>query len=198
MRRRLVGGYYLIVNPAKRECLDPARFGEGTKFHNLLGGGHSSLALKYLISDSGPGWWVGDPVILAADDTGPPNLAGLVTTTPTAPHRNLYFQAREEFTDISYRALDLICHSQTVAADLALLATRFNRLLLDLGTALDQYGLRPLELALEQAVGRPWRKAYNIAAAESPDWRPLPRVDWPKPANSGAAHSAMRTESGSD
>jgi hypothetical protein len=170
--------YYLIVNPAKREYLDPDRFGWGTKFHNLLEGGPCTLALKYLIADDSIGWWVGDPVVLAGDDTGRPNPAGLVTATTNDPSRNLYFQAQQEFTDISYRALALLARNPKIAADLADSAARDTRLLLDLGAVLDEYGTRALEIALERTVGRPWRKAHNKAAAERQDWRPLPRIGW--------------------
>ena len=171
-----MGVYYLIVNPAKRQYLDPCRFGEGIKFHNLLGGGHSTLALKYLITEDRAGWWVGDPVILAADDTGRPNPGGLITTTLEKPDRNLYFQAREEFADISYRAIALIAGTQTVADELAEKAADDSGFLLDLGTTLEQYDPKPLEFALEHAVGRPWRKAYQKAINDHPSWVPLPRV----------------------
>jgi hypothetical protein len=172
-----VGVYYLIVNPAKREYIDPTRFGEGVKFVNLLGGGHCTLALKFLIADSCAGWWVGSPVILAADDTGPPNPSGLITTTPSSPARNLYFQAREEFIDISYRALALIARMEKVAVELADRAADDRRLLLDLGAVAEQYSLKPLELALERVVGRPWRKAYHKAMSEVQGWVPLPPID---------------------
>jgi hypothetical protein len=173
-----MGVFYLIVNPAKKEYLDPYRFGQGAKFVNLLGGGPLTFAVKQLIADSGPGWWVGDPIILAADDIGPPNPGRLVTNTPTIPHRNLNAQAREEFTDISYRVLALIGHSPEITAELAKMAVRKSDLLLDLGVVIEEYGIRPLEIALERVVGRPWRKAHNKAAAESPSWRPLPRIGW--------------------
>ena len=80
-----LGVHYLIVNPAKGEYLDPTRFGSGAKFNNLLIGGPCDLALKYLIADTGPGWWVGDPVVLAADDTGGPTQAD--SSPPRRPTR---------------------------------------------------------------------------------------------------------------
>jgi hypothetical protein len=166
------------VNPAKREYLDPGRFGSGAKFNNLLVGETCDLAIKYLIAETSAGWWVGDPVVLAADDTGLPNPAGLKTATPADPGRNLYFQARQEFTDISYRALAFLGRNAATAAELAETAARHPSLLLDLGAVLDEYGVRALEIALERAVGRPWRKAHNKAAAECPYWRPLPHIGW--------------------
>ena len=46
-----VGAYFLVVNPAKRQYLDPARFGEAAKFSGLLRGDYCLQALKLLISD---------------------------------------------------------------------------------------------------------------------------------------------------
>jgi hypothetical protein len=172
-----MGVYYLLVNPAKREYLDPDRFGEGIKFGALLNGGHCALALKYLISDDCVGWWVGDPVILAADDTGPPNPGGLITATAEKPGRNLYFQAREEFVDISYRAFALIARNHRFADELAERAATNSSFLLELGAMIEQYELKALEIALEQRVGGPWRKAYHQAIGAHPHWAPLPRVD---------------------
>jgi hypothetical protein len=172
-----MGVYYLIVNPTKREYLDPARFGGGVKFHNLLSGGHSTLALKHLICEGCAGWWIGDPVVLASDDTGLPNPAGLITTTPEKPDRNLYFQACEEFVDISYIMIDLLSHNQTVADELADWATVVGSFLLDLGAVLEQYGSKRLEIAVERVFGHPWRKAYQKAITDWPHWTPLPRVE---------------------
>ena len=43
--------YFLIVNPAKRQYLDPSRFGEGIKFSSVLRGAHCLHALKLLVAD---------------------------------------------------------------------------------------------------------------------------------------------------
>jgi len=97
-----MGAYYLIVNPLKREYLDPGSFGEGFKFPNLLNGGFTTLVLKSLISDDRRGRWAGDPVILAADDGGLPNTGGLIkTTTEERPDRKFNVLAREGFADVS-------------------------------------------------------------------------------------------------
>lgn len=172
-----MGVYYLVVNPLKREYLDPRRFGSGTKFGNLFAGDPCSDALKRLIADDQEGWWVGDPVVLAADDSGVPNRGGLLTTTASEPARNLYSQARQEFTDISYRALAMLARNPRLSEDLARAAADNSHLLLDLGSVIDEYGVRPLEIALESVVGRPWRKAFNLAVSNSPLWRPVPRLE---------------------
>src|SRR5262245_43367860 len=155
--------YFLVVNRAKRQYLDPARFGEAIKFSGVLRGDYCLHALKLLIADCFPrdatsfrGAWLGDPVILASDDSGLPNPGGLVTATTTDPARNLNAWAKAEFTNISYRALAELCRSTELATEVAAKAKDDRSLLIDLGATLEQYHPGPLEHALEQAVGRPW------------------------------------------
>jgi hypothetical protein len=181
-----VGAYFLVVNPAQRQYLDPARFGEAVKFAGVLRGDYCVHALKLLVSDCFPrdpgsfrGAWLGDPVILASDDSGLPNPGGLVTGTAADPARNLHRWAKAEFTDISYRALAELCLDAEVAKELATQAKADRSLLIDLGAVVEQYGPRALERALEQAVGRPWRREYHKALAELSYWQPLPPIDWP-------------------
>ena len=66
-----------------------------------------------------------------------------------------------EFTNISYRALAELCRDAEVAEELAVKAKADSGFLVDLGTVLIQYHQFTLESALEQAVGRPWRKSYQ-------------------------------------
>ena len=180
-----MGAYFLVVNPAKRQYLDPGRFGEPIKFSNVLAGAHCLRAFKLLVADcfrpdgaSFRGAWLGDPVILASDDYGLPDPGGQVTATADDPGRNLYALARAEFTNISYRALAELCRDAEVAKELAVKAKGDNGFLVDLGTVLIQYHQFSLESALEQSVGRPWRKAYNQAMASS-HGLPLMPIDWP-------------------
>ena len=181
-----MGAYFLVVNPTKRQYLDPARFGEAIKFSGLLRGDYCLQALKLLIADCFPrettsfrGAWLGDPVILASDDTGSPNPGGLVTATRVSPLRNLSAWAKAEFIDISYRALAELCQDAETAVGLAAEAKSDRSLLIDLGAVVEQYHPRALEPALEEAVGRPWRKEYNKALANCTHWQPLPPIDWP-------------------
>jgi hypothetical protein len=181
-----MGAYYLVVNPTKRQYLDPIRFGEGIKFEPLLRGEYCLMALKLLIADCFrrneslfSGAWVGDPVILASDDSGLPDPGGLVTATPDDPELNLHALASLEFTDISYRAIAEICLDKRDAAGLAARANEDGSLLIDLGATLTQYHLPALEHALNSVVGRSWREAYNRAQAELAYWHPLPPIDWP-------------------
>jgi hypothetical protein len=181
-----VGNYFIVVNPAKRQYIDPARFGEAIKFRAVLRGDHCLLALKLLICDryeagsnSICGAWLGDPVVLAGDDEGLPNPGRLVTTLPKEPNRNLHTQAKSEFVDISYRVIAELSLDRELAQILAAKAKEDKSLLIDLGAVIDQFHPDPLEYELEQAVGRPWRKEYNKAVAELSYWHPLAPIDWP-------------------
>ena len=78
-----MGAYFLIVNPAKRQYLDPYRFGEGVKFSSVLRGDHCLRALKLLVADcfrpkptSFRGAWLGDPSSSPATITVCPISAG--------------------------------------------------------------------------------------------------------------------------
>lgn len=180
-----VGAYFLVVNPTKRQYLDPGRFGEPVKFSNVLAGDYCLRALKLLIADCFPrdegafrGAWLGDPVILASDDTGLPDPGPFVTAAAVDPRRNLHALASDEFTDISYRALAELCRDAEIAEELAERAKREDRFLVDLGTVLLQYRPFTLEQALERTVGRPWRKAYQQAMTVSRR-QPLMPIDWP-------------------
>jgi hypothetical protein len=124
------------------------------------------------------GAWLGDPIILASDDSGLPDPGGLTTATPGNAGRNLHAMARAEFTDISYRALAELCRDGDTAVELAGRSKEDTSLLIDLGATLEQYPLATLEAALIAAVGQPWRKAYNQARAKLPWWNALPPIDW--------------------
>jgi hypothetical protein len=181
-----VGAYFLVVNPVSRQYLDPARFGEAFKLPSVLRGDHCIGALKLLIADCFRrdvtpfrGAWLGEPVILASDDSGLPGPGGLTTATPDDDGRNLHAMARAEFTDISYRALAELCRDGATAAELAGRSKEDGSLLIDLGATLEQYRQATLEAALNAAVGRPWRKAYDQARAKLPWWNTLPPIDWP-------------------
>ncbi|WZO99697.1 hypothetical protein EP7_001309 [Isosphaeraceae bacterium EP7] len=180
-----MGAYFLVVNPVRRQYLDPSRFGEAVKISSVLRGDHCIGSLKLLIADcygrdttSFRGAWLGDPVILAGDDSGFPCPGGLMTASPDDAGRNLHAMARSEFTDISYRALAELCRDGATAAELAGRSKEDESLLIDLGATLEQYPLASLEAALNAAVGKPWRRAYSQARAKLPWWNTLPPIDW--------------------
>lgn len=182
-----MGIFYKIVNPVKMEYLDPLWFGEGMKFNQVLRGDFALLALKWLLRDdiqqqaaSGidtfAGRWLGDPVILAGDDSGLPNAAGIATTTESDPDRNLYFCAREEMQDLSVAAVAFLC-SRGAEQELVEAARQTKTLFVTLGLVADQYGPEPLLRLLNKTWGSGWRKQYQAAWDGSPGKRrPVPPI----------------------
>ncbi len=155
-----MGTYYLVVNPVRRQYLNPARFGEAVKFSSVLRGDYCIASLMLLVADcfrrdltSFQGAWLGDPVILAGDDSGLPGPGRLITATPEDAGRNLHAMAKAEFTDISYRALAELCRDGVTAAELADQSKEDESLLIDLGATLEQYPLATLEAALNASIG---------------------------------------------
>ena len=88
-----------------------------------------------------------------------PDPGGLITATSDDSRRNLNAMAKAEYTNISYRALAELCLDIQTAAELADRSRQDESLLIDLVAVLEQYRLTTLEIALNAAVGEPWRKA---------------------------------------
>jgi hypothetical protein len=124
-----VGQYFVIVNPAKRQYIDAFYFGENIKASGYMLGLHAvavavlvcnSTQVRYELGinrpehDYGPlaGAWFGDAVYAAGDDNGPPDEFGIETATPDNPERNLSRLAKEEYEDISYAAMAMLCQGQ--------------------------------------------------------------------------------------
>ena len=131
--------------------------------------------MKLLVADcfrpkttSFRGAWLGDPVILASDDYGLPDIGGLITATSDDPRRNLNAMAKAEFTDISYRALAELCLDRNTAEELAERSSKDPSLLIDLVAVLEQYHTTTLEMALNAAVGEPWRKGLQSGPCQGP------------------------------
>jgi hypothetical protein len=164
--------YFKIVNPAKRQYIDAIRFSENIKASGYMHGYHA-VAVALLVCRAaevhhryGPlaGSWYGDPVIAASDDFGLPDQYGFTTSTETNPERNLNQMAREEFEDISYRAIAMLCQgrdgfAEEIAKKAA--ATRSRHLFVQLGNVVMLVGCELLEQALAQAFGQEWRKLYQ-------------------------------------
>lgn len=108
-----MGEYFLIVNPVKRQYISADPFGENIKRPGIFRGDHGHAVGLLLCDHPGAhahplvGSWVGDPVIVTGDSSGP-NTAGLVTTLPKDPGRDLYDMAKDEFEDISPRAMVML------------------------------------------------------------------------------------------
>jgi hypothetical protein len=160
--------YFKIVNPIKRQYIDAIRFGENIKASGYMRGYHAvAVALLVCHADgvahrygSLAGSWYGDPVIGAGDDHGQPDQYGVKTSTETNPERNLNQLAREEFEDISYQAIAMLCQGcDGLAAEIAAKAAAgsSHHLFIQLGNVVMLVGCEPLERALVDAFGREWQ-----------------------------------------
>ena len=169
-----MGQYFLVVNTAKRQYLDAARFGENNKRSGILLGKHgAAVALLLLDATKRPdshhlvGSWVGDPVVVTGD-YAEPNSAGLQTSSESDPSRNLYGLAREEFEDISREAmLMLIADQEDWAAQFARDIDYSGSLLIELGQLVFNYHCEPLREALEKTLGNDWPKRYREVCDKS-------------------------------
>lgn len=87
--------------------------------------------------------------------------------------------AKAYYTDISYRALAELCQDTEDARALAAKAKVDRSLLIDLVAVLEQFHPKALKPAIDEIVGRSWRKEYNKALAELSYWQQLMPIDWP-------------------
>lgn len=174
-----MGQYFYIVNPVKRQYINIGNFaGVSSKASGVLCGFHASAVavlvcnIDELNHSYGPlaGSWSGDPVI-AAGDYCPPDEHGIVTATAEDPQQNLYCKASEEFEDITYRALAMMCEGQAkqwdhdagFAEELAKWAKESELAIVDLGNTVYQIGCEPLRRALDEIIGPEWVTKYEQA-----------------------------------
>lgn len=161
-----MGEYFKIVNPAKKQYIDALNFGEGVKRRGILLG-HHGLAVACLVcrgTGSGElfGAWAGDEVFVAGDEH-PPNEWGILTTTLGRPDRNLNQMAKDEYEDISYKAIVMLCEfDPSLVEEFAKKASTNSCLLLSLGYAVYQLGYKPIERALVEIIGKNWTKLLAI------------------------------------
>lgn len=185
-----MGVYYKIVNPAKRQYLHPACFGEGIKWRSVLRGGLCIEALKYLIADDRnpphasvaihatpwelEGSWVGDPVILAGDDSTPPNPDGIRTSTPENPARNLNALADEEFYNISHLAIAMLCERAGYATLVVEKAEEDGEVFMVIAELLMLVQPPTLAFEFKERFGNNWRKRYEELFKQNLGHQPLP------------------------
>jgi hypothetical protein len=176
-----MGEWFNVVNPSRRQYLDPLRMYWGPKMRGIIGG-TPALAVSLLVcrplqiqGHDLLGSWHGDAVFLAGDQE-PPNLAGPTTVTAENPDRNLHFMAIEEFEDISVPALDmLVRHVDGIADTWAERAANDAQDMVTLGSAAFATESSTLRSALESRFGHDWPKLYK-AASKRPSvqaWRGL-------------------------
>ena len=165
-----MGQYFLIVNPAKRQYVDPGGFGMNQKRSGLMQG-LPGLAIGLLVSDDftegGPtgllGSWVSDPVVAAGDDNGRVNPAGLQTSSTSEPERNLNRLAHAEYENITPRVIAMLAYFGE-ADELAELALKNEDGLRHLGAVVFAFHCQPLREALDR-LDPNWPKRYKQACS---------------------------------
>lgn len=162
-----MGEYFITVNPAKRQYLSHHRLPFNARYNGLLSA-TQGLTMGLLVSDIAPqhrvhpliGTWAGDAVIVTGDDYGCPDVAGIKTSTAADSKRNLYWMASDEFEDITFKAIAMLCEFDPAMADrLALLINRHQHevdaqtlsVLTELAVTT---GCEHLRLALQRALAR--------------------------------------------
>lgn len=120
-----MGQYYLIVNLDKKQFLHPHHCGNGLKLLEFgCSAGGTLTALAILLADGNNrgggdlrsdhpviGSWAGDRIVIAGDYAD----EGKFTGDPT---RNLYDLAKEEYQDISRRALRAMADDSYLAEEM--------------------------------------------------------------------------------
>ena len=160
-----MGQYFLVVNTDKKQFIDAWKFGEGVETLQAVSGYHAqAIALLTCRMDQVRdtagnllGSWSCDQVIAAAE----------YASTENGAASNLYKTAREEFEDISYKALAMLCDThEPVCWELAekAAAPRYEKLIYHLGNAIEESGCDSLEHALNEIIGANWKDRHKAAA----------------------------------
>lgn len=180
-----MGVYYDLVNPAKKQFLEPGPFLDGNKFDEVLEHGYTLRALKELIADNSRGSlsfrgaWLGDPVILAADDDGKSNPVGIQTTSQDSPQRNLNQLAYDQYTNISFRLLAEMLLEQEIRDDYIRRAHDDADAFVYLVQMARQYPKSKLIPILEKAFGSTWEtEIFEQQSRNRADRRSFPQVAW--------------------
>jgi hypothetical protein len=177
-----MGQYFKIVNPAKRQCIDASKFNENIKSSGILRGNHAAAVALLVCNldqvrdsrgnlrhDFGPlaGSWCGDPIYVVGDEQTEPDVFGINTSTIENPDRNLYWMAEEEFEDISYKAIAMLCEGRDdfaeEIAERSATSPGSDMNLVNLGNVVFIVGCESLKQALEKAYGKDWVSQYKEA-----------------------------------
>lgn len=170
-----MGAYHIFVNPSRKEYFDPAVWGDGSKRASLFNGLHRfALRLLMYSPHAAPGQlsptltsWVGDPIIIAADDYYTDQDC-FKTQTPEDGERNLYYMARDEFRNITPElTLLLVPSEEEFTKALMERALQFSHVLLFVGSLCYETRNKPLSHALEKHLGPDWAKMYSLAVKMS-------------------------------
>lgn len=170
-----MGNSFLVVNPVRREYLDPWCFGDNPKTGGYMQGVHPvAFALlvgpAVLSSSTGlEGTWNGHKLVVATDAASA-NQEGFVTGTPDFPDRNLYRMVLDEFMDLSYSALAMVCERSTEIRDTLARRAKLEyessggrsfSLLRHLRKCVDEADCGALNRSLCECFDEDWRDIYD-------------------------------------
>lgn len=181
-----MGEGYMIANALKRQYITPAPFLDELNVQWYPRAGGLARALALLVCDhkaalgleAPAGSWCGDHVVLVHVSIKPGHF-GIPTATPEDPRRNLFQVARQEYEDISYKAIAMVCDRDEAFADR--LARKvvvgpwgqskerpLEWALLELGYAVEATGSYDLAKALDRHVGEDWREKFEEVRKQQP------------------------------
>src|SRR5262249_36127117 len=152
----------------------PINFGEGIKRRGILRGYHG-LAVGCLVCQGAGtgqlfGSWAGDEVFVAGDESSPEEW-GIATATPERPDRNLNQMAKDEYEDISCKAIVMLCElDPSLIEEFASKASTDGRLLISLSYVVHQLGYKPIEMALIKIIGKHWTKKLAEEESKRKTW----------------------------
>lgn len=161
---------FYIVNLDKKQYLSPMAFGDFEGPDGYLKGRHAFATAILTCDQTSDRWPIDSPLagswcgsrIAAVFSSWPPDRHCVPTATVDDPGRNLYQMVHEEFEDLSYPCIIMLCGWLDFAAeDMARLAAGDSFVLFHLGNALAQARCAKLERAIVQHVGEDWRTAHE-------------------------------------
>ncbi|HEV2295485.1 MAG TPA: hypothetical protein VGR35_16670 [Tepidisphaeraceae bacterium] len=123
-----MGEVFFIVNPAKRQYLDPVAFGDKDYASAFLKGYHA-LAVARLACNRGVDYfsgglsWYGDPITFAGDAEERDAIAAAASAS-NLDDRNLYAIAWQDFTNISSPVIAMLCDYDSVDEEPESLSSR--------------------------------------------------------------------------
>lgn len=177
-----MGATFYIVNLDKREYLDPHMFGDFRRSSGYMEGRHATAAAMLTCDASGlgvgppAGSWCGNRVV-AVTDGGPPNQHSMQTATEDEPDRNIYMMACQEFQNISYEAIAMVCNWSSSFADKLAERAKFDDqneaseylktlMLWHLGSVISRTNCPSLRQSLERHFGEAWESRFHEATTQ--------------------------------
>lgn len=131
-----MGQYYKIVNPAKKEYLNPSSFGDGLKLQDFGNGSFGTMFALALLLSSGNnqgggdlssndpliGSWAGDPIYILGDYSDKMvEISGIANVKNDTLNTMLY-KKKYKFKDISLKTIKLIANASKNQHPLAYIA----------------------------------------------------------------------------